>query len=280
MALARIVLDGGVRLSALLAEPVDRPARATVLALHGAGMSAGYFDGRAAPGVSFCSLAVERGYRVVAVDRPGYGGSAVGVPLGQPLAEQAATVRRALRDLGARVDTGAGVLLLGHSFGGKVALAVAAAEPGLLGADIGGCGHRYAENAAALDGSARMTRRGWGPLRLYPPGTFQASESIVGPVPALELREAHRWPAMFDALTARIRIPLRFTFGTHECWWRHDPAALAELRTRAARSPLVLTGHQPDAGHNLSLGHSAADYHRRVLDFLETCVDRKTANAS
>ena len=45
----RITLNAaGHTLSALLSAP-DTPPRATVVALHGAGMSAGYFDGGAQP---------------------------------------------------------------------------------------------------------------------------------------------------------------------------------------------------------------------------------------
>lgn len=273
----RIALCGG-RLSALLAEPVEPPPRATILALHGAGMSAGYFDAQAMPDLSLCTLAAEHGYRVVAVDRPGYGGSAAGFPNGQALADQVRTVRRVLREVTEHVDPGAGVLLLGHSFGGKVALGVAAEEPGLLGADVSGCGHRYAPAEVPLDGSARMMRHSWGPLRHYPPGTFQRCGSIVGPVPTLELREARRWPGVFDDVVPRIRVPVRFTFADHESWWRHDPAALAELRSRPVRSPLVLVCRQADAGHNISLGLTARDYHLGVLGFLRMCLDVRAAS--
>lgn len=275
----RITLDGGGPLSALLAEPAGEPPRATILALHGAGMSAGYFDGQAAPDLSLCTLAAANGYRVVAVDRPGFGGSAAGFPDGQSLADQVQTIRRVLRDLAERFGAGAEILLLGHSFGGKVSLCVAAEEPGLLGVDVSGCGHRYASAGVSLDGSTRMMSRSWGPLRLYPPGTFSASRSVIGPVPALELREAHRWPGVFDELAARIRVPVQFTFAEHETWWHHDPAALTELRSRLVRSPLVLVGCQPDAGHNISLGRTARDYHLRVLGFLQSCLDRRAEGA-
>ncbi len=37
-------------------------------------------------------------------------------------------------------------------------------------------------------------------------------------------------------------------------------------------APRFVVHHQPDAGHNISLGHTAADYHATVLAFAEECV--------
>ncbi|MDT0444579.1 hypothetical protein [Streptomyces johnsoniae] len=49
------------------------------------------------------------------------------------------------------------------------------------------------------------------------------------------------------------------------------------MHAMAARlaAPLVHTGHLAGAGHNISLGHAARQYHLRVLAFLEACRDRR-----
>ncbi len=62
----------------------DGAARATVVALHGGGMSAGYFDGQAHPDLSLLTLGARLGFTVLAVDRPGYGLSAGSCPAGRP----------------------------------------------------------------------------------------------------------------------------------------------------------------------------------------------------
>ena len=273
----RIALDGaGVRLSALLAEPAGGAPRAAVVALHGSGMNAAYFHARADPRLSLLTLGPRLGYTVLALDRPGYGRSATAVPDGQRLAEQTRTVRAALGDFAARHATGAGTFLLAHSFGGKVALTAAADDgvPGLLGVDVSGCGHEYAvapRTVSDLDGPERR-RRNWGPLRLYPPGTFAAGGAFVAAVPPREYADLADWPRVLDAAAPRIRVPLRFTFAEHEGWWRHDDTRLRSLKTRFTAAPRVVVDRQADAGHNISLGWAARSYHLSALAFLEDCL--------
>jgi pimeloyl-ACP methyl ester carboxylesterase len=273
-----ITLDAaGVTLSALLSEPAGGSPHAVVAAVHGGGMNAGYFDGGADPRQSLLTLGASLGYTVLAVDRPGYRRSAGPLPHGQGLAEQAAALRAALLDFATRHETGAGLFLLAHSYGGKVALA-AAADPGplpLLGLDVSGCGHVYAVEPHELPthpDDRGLLRRSWGPLRLYPPGTFAASASLVEPVPARERAELARWPLTFRATAPRVRVPVRLTFAEYEAWWRHDEATLADLAAHFTAAPRVSIDRQPDAGHNISLGWAARSYHLRVLAFLESCL--------
>ncbi|MFC7266010.1 alpha/beta hydrolase [Streptomyces lutosisoli] len=272
-----IVLDAdGVRLSGLLAEPVGMPPRAVVVAVHGGGMRAGYFDSRARPGLSLLATGAALGYTVLAVDRPGYGLSAEPLPEGLPLAEQADILHAALAAFAAVYPVGAGFFLVGHSNGGKLALAAAAHEDGdgLLGLDVSGIGSRLAVDPGQLPGLGGRRgawRRHWGPLRLYPPDAFRLGRALVSPVPATESREALDWPGTYPGIAARIRVPVRFTFAEQEQWWCFDEDAVAEL-CRPLAAPRAIVDHQPDAGHNISLGWAARTYHMRVLGFLEECL--------
>ncbi|MEU8685499.1 alpha/beta fold hydrolase [Streptomyces sp. NPDC048611] len=280
-----ITLDaGGVTVSALLAEPADDASpRAVVVAVHGGGMRAGYFDSRALPGLSLLRLGAALGYTVLAVDRPGYGRSAARLPRGLPLAAQATTLHAALADFAANHRTGAGCFVVAHSNGGKLALA-AAAEPGgdaLIGLDISGLGHRLAVGLPQLPGvdSHGEWRRHWGALRLYPPGAFQQGRALVAPVPERESQEGPLWPDMYPGIAARVRIPVRFTFAEQEQWWRHDDEATADLTGRLRAAPRTLVARLPDAGHNISLGWAARTYHLRALAFLEECLLTRDAAA-
>lgn len=280
----RVTLDAsGIPLSALLAEPNGGPPRAAVVALHGGGMTAGYFDGQAHPDVSLLTLGASLGLTVLAVDRPGYGASARAFPDGQTLTEQSTTLHAALDDFTGRYDTGGGLFLLAHSYGGKLALTAAAADDRdrLLGLDVSGCGHRYAVPEESLPGADGRVRpqRSWGPLGLYPPGTFNSSQGLVAPMPARERAELPRWPRVFPEIAARVRVPVRLTFAEHESLWRHDDEAVAELRSLLA-APRVVVERLDGAGHNISLGRAARAYHLRALAFLEECLARRHGAAT
>ncbi|MFI5986755.1 alpha/beta hydrolase [Streptomyces sp. NPDC051555] len=260
----------GIRLSARLALPASGAPRATILAIHGRGMRAGYWD-------AFAPLATRLGHAVLAVDRPGYGDSARDLPEGQNLADQAETLRAALKEHARTHDLGAGVFLLGHSDGGKVALHTAAGgadAPPLLGLDASGVGYHYDPAAlhfpSTLGGGA--TKLNWGPLGLYPRGTFQASRALLAPTPPRESAETMWWPRQFEALAPEVRIPVRLTFAQHEAWWDLSEAALTAMTARLTATPRVTVDHLAAAGHNISLGHTATAYHLRVLAFLEECL--------
>ncbi|GGY50955.1 thioesterase [Streptomyces omiyaensis] len=272
----RVTLGAGreAPVTGLLAEPEGGPgaARALVVALHGGGMSSGYFDGQAHPDVSLLSLGARLGYAVLALDRPGYGPYAGLEPDGRDVAEQAGVVAEAL----AGFAEGA-LLLLGHSFGGKVALALAAdrAPRGLVAVDVSGVGHRLAVPAgrAARGDGFGARQLDWGPtFGLYPPGTFRASRSVVAPMPRREVESVGGWAGGGADVLERVAVPVRFTFAEHEAWWRHGPDDVADLTGRLARSPRVVVDRLPGAGHNVSLGWAARTYHLRVFAFLEECL--------
>lgn len=273
---SEVVLDAdGMPLSALLAEPADSPPRAVVVALHGSGLSARYFHGAADPAQSLLTVGASLGYTVLAIDRPGYGLSAAGLPKGQPLADQGAALRAALACFAAQHPTGAGLFLLGHSYGGKLALTAAAGEHGrgILGLDVSGVGHRYAVNPDEVP-VERIWTLHWGPVRLYPPRTFRLAASLVATVPPLERADAACWPGRFPDVAAKLQVPVRFTFAEHECWWQHDEVALAEL-TALLAAPRVVIDRLPYAGHNVSLGLAARTYHLRALAFFDECLTRR-----
>ncbi len=264
----------GIALSGLLSEPDQRPPRAVVVAVHGGGMRAGYFHGRAHPSLSLLELGAGLGFTVLALDRPGYGRSAVQLPEGQTLAEQSMTLHAALGDFARRYPVGAGFFLLAHSFGGKLALTAAAdADDRLIGLDISGCGHQYAVRTHELPDPHDLAtwRLNWGPLQLYPPNTFASSRPLLTPMPEREWREASVWPELFPGIARRVRVPVRLTFAEHERWWRHDEEAVAAM-TGLFTGTRVTVDRLPDAGHNISLGWAARSYHLRALSFAEECL--------
>ncbi|MGW2058534.1 alpha/beta hydrolase [Streptomyces sp. NPDC001840] len=278
-AVRAVTLDAdGIEVSGLLAEPEGVAPRAVIVAIHGRGMCAEYFNGLTDPADSLLALGARLGFSVLSLDRPGYGASARQIPEGQPLGEQATTLHAALADFALHHPTGAGFFVVAHSDGGKVTLHMAAQDAGsaLIGLDINGCGWRYAPEARhfpdTLGGGA--SRLNWGPLNLYAPGTFRASRALLRPVPRREEIQTAVWPIQYPKLADRITSPVRLTFAEHELWWELDDAALASMTGRLTAAPLVTVERLPAAGHNISIGRAARTYHLRAVAFLEECLLR------
>ncbi len=54
---------------------------------------------------------------------------------------------------------------------------------------------------------------------------------------------------------------MHFSIAEHEKVWQTDSSALDEIAVLFSRAPRFILHNQPEAGHNMSLGHTAADYH-------------------
>jgi pimeloyl-ACP methyl ester carboxylesterase len=275
----KIALDldlGRVPVSALLAE-ARPPLRAVVVALHGGAATSAYFDAPGQPRLSLLRTGAALGYTVLALDRPGYGGSA-GHDGWMASAGQRVDLAYAAVDalLGARAR-GAGLFLLGHSMGCVLAVQMAADErgAGLLGLEIAGIGRHYQPRAAELlrlgpdRTGSEMGRLIWGADRLYP---AYRDLRIYSPAPGYEGDDMRDWRRDLPALAARVRVPVRYSLGDHEGVWESGPAALADVAGLFTASPRVVAQEQAGSGHNLSLGLSALAYHLKVLSFVEECA--------
>src|SRR6201998_1489059 len=119
----RLVIVDGVPMSALVAEAPE--PRAVIVAIHGGGTTAIYFDCPAHPESSFLRTAAAHGFTAVALDRPGYGSSA---PYPEAVGRPEQRGRRAYsavdRIIGEK-PRGAGVLLMGHAGGCELTVRMA-----------------------------------------------------------------------------------------------------------------------------------------------------------
>src|SRR5260370_6589521 len=126
MPLKRCYRVGPVELSGLECGPAG-VLRGVVIALHGSGYLSRYWDYPADPAASLLRQGRALGYRVIAVDRPGYGRSCAAdadtaclESQARILAELIAQVRRESRP--------APVFLVGHSLGSLLAVRLPARE--------------------------------------------------------------------------------------------------------------------------------------------------------
>ncbi len=278
----RLVIVDGVPMSALVAEAESpRNPRAVIVAIHGGGTTAIYFDCPGHPSSSLLRTGAAAGFTVVALDRPGYGSSA---PYPEAMARPDQRVDLAYgavdRILGQR-PRGAGVFLMGHSGGCELTMRMAADERGsdLLGIELAGTGRHYHPAAREMLKTATRDRKPaglrellWQPERLYPPEVLSGATVYPG-APAYEDLMVSNWGRQdFPALAPAVRIPVHFSIAEHESIWQIDDSALAEITAMFSGAPRFTVHRQPDAAHNISLGHTAADYHANVLSFADECI--------
>lgn len=279
----RVVVVDGVPMSAVVAE-ADNP-KAVILAIHGGGTSAVYFDCPGHPELSLLRLGAAQGFTVIALDRPGHGSSAA-YPEAVRTPEQRVDLAYGAveRILGQR-PRGAGLFVLGHSGGCELATRMAADDRGaaLLGVELGGTGRRYHAAAKEIMKAAEIKERPpgtrellWEPTRLYPADILRGVTNSSS-APPYERDVALNWPhRYFPELAPAVRVPVRFSLGEYDNVYRSDPEALAEIAEMFTAAASFETELHLEAGHNLSLGLTAAEYHRKVFAFVENCIPAGT----
>jgi pimeloyl-ACP methyl ester carboxylesterase len=275
----RVVIVDGVPMSALFAEAPD--PRAVIVAIHGGGTTSIYFDCPGHPESSFLRAGTAHGFTVVALDRPGYGSSA---PYPEAVARPEQRIQLAYaavdRILGER-PRGAGVFLMGHSGGCELTMRMAADTRGsdLLGIELAGTGRHYHPAAREMLKTATRERRPsglrellWHPTELYPPEVLGGSTVYPG-APAYEDLMVSNWARQdFPALASAVCVPVHFSIAEYEKVWETDTSAMTEIAAMFSDAPRFVLYRQPGAGHNISLGHTAAAYHSTVLAFAEECL--------
>ena len=212
---ARVVIVDGIPMSGLLAEVGAQTApKAVIVALHGGATTAAYFDCPGHPGLSLLRSAPDHGFTVLALDRPGFGSSALyGDEFDSTPRRIEMTYHAVDAILGPR-DRGAGVFVLAHSNGSELALRMAADDRGrdLLGLEFSGTGLHQQDAAAAVLATASreniptgLRELLWEPADLYPPGVSRSVRIRGGPVsPGYEGDLVSNWRRDLPDLAARI----------------------------------------------------------------------------
>lgn len=274
----RVVLVDGVPMSGLVAA-VPHP-RAVLVAVHGGATSSVYFDCPGHPRLSLLRAAAASGVTAIALDRPGYGASALHQQEFDDPERRVAFAYGAVNKMLAGGDRGTGLFLVGHSAGCELAvrMAVSRRSDEVLGLSIAGTGLRYCAEAKAIIKNATVTLRPaglrdllWQPTELYPPEVLTGALSAPG-VPYEGEVTAHWAHRDFPELAAQVLAPVQFSVAEHEKVWESSPDANADILGLFSASPRVELNEMPDSGHNLSVGLSAGEYHRRVLAHLDTCL--------
>lgn len=261
-----------------------------IIALHGGGYTSAYFD---VPGYSLLDRAAALGMSVIAVDRPGYGGSSPVTADESVFLANAEALEHLIGELWQTHGAGsAGVVLIGHSIGVPISLAIAAHTPEwpLLGVAVSGCLLREPEHFAAIWASipdrtlrspddqkaTRMFGPDWTRREDMPEAAYFANE----PVLKAELVESsERWHQLFEDLAPKISVPVHLRIGEFDALWIADDDQIAEFAAALTASPSVDAAFFPAAGHAIDYHRTGAAFQTQQLGFALHCAARRLAKA-
>lgn len=281
----KVEIDG-VEIAAVRRDPAEPTGRPLIATLHGGLYTGRYFDVPLSPGGSFLDLASRLGYPTVSFDRPSYGDSA-------ELAPEQNTFERQGELLGAAIDEladGVGVVLVGHSIGGMIALTIAALAdgPALLGVSATGMGAVIPPGGASEQLAAAAAASGQDvialppeqcdPVMFGPPGTFDpavldAAHATYAPAPAVELIAASRWAAeKLPHLAPNVGIPVHNALAEYDALWDPSPESIEQFISLFTAAPFVDASVMRAVGHSIDHHKAGHALHLRQLAFAHECT--------
>ncbi len=261
------------------------PPRGVIVALHGSGYTGRYWDCPHDPTASLLRLGQMLGYRVVAIDRPGYGIN-LGNPIGcASLDEQADVLGELIAAVHAE-SAPAPMFLIGHSLGSLLAVRLAAREASAIvaGIDVVGLpvqwrGDVISALEALLSGATTTLVSADSRLAMYfgPPWSYDArvleiESTFSQRIPLEEMRESLASAEMLCELAPLIRVPVQYTVAEFEGSIAGGREALIRGRALLAGAPRLEARIQANAGHNVSLHKVGRAYHLRALTFFDEIV--------
>lgn len=252
--------------------------RPLLVCIPGGSYNARYFD---VPGHSLLDAAHAEGLSAVALDRPGYRGSDP-VQGEVTFAKNAAVLNDAIGELWTRyADIAPGVVLIGHSMGGAIAIHLAGLERSwpLLGVSATSI-HTDAPkevteawNSMPADASIPFSKEQrvqfmYGPEGTYDPAVVDEAEIGADLIPVAELLEVvGRWTTDFPALASRVDVPVHYALAEHESLWISSDQGVRDFAAAFTAAPAVTAERVAGSGHNLDHHRESADFHARQLAF-------------
>jgi pimeloyl-ACP methyl ester carboxylesterase len=279
---------GQLVLSGIEALPAASP-RGVVIAIHGSGYTGRYWDCVHEAANSLLRVGSELGFRVLAIDRPGYGASRDAASTYLSIDAQAAVLGEMIAGIHAE-SAGVPIFLIGHSLGSVIAVRLAAVDAAehVAGIDVVGLPVRWRSDVrsaveALLGGESRDLASEQARLAMYfgPPGTFDprvlALERLISHrVPRTEMQDSLHSEAMLAKMGPLIRVPVQHTVAEFEGSVAGGEAVLAQGYSLFCNSPRVVSWLQADTGHNVSLHKVGRAYHLRALTFFEEIFASKS----
>lgn len=252
-----------------------------IVCIPGGSYNSRYFDVK---GHSLLAAAHDEGLSIVALDRPGYQGSD---PLEGDVtfAKNASVLIAAVTELWKEyADSAPGVVLIGHSMGGAIAIHMAG-QPHpwpLLGISATSIHTDAPEavtqawNSAPADASIPFSKEQriqfmYGPDGTYDPAVVDDAEVSTDLVPVAELLEVvGRWTTDFPGLASLVTVPVHYALAEHEQLWISTDEGVKAFADAFTASPSVTAERVIGSGHNLDHHRDFAAFHARQLDFVRS----------
>lgn len=254
----RVVSTFDQRVSGLLFEAKSNdPGSPLVLCVHGIGSNSHYFNLQSN---SLAKAAAERGMAALLIDRPGYGGSlcpSIGSAIDSGV-EAIKSLLQAIRAQSLELSRRP-LVLIGHSFGGAIALSYASEQP--LGSLAAICVSGIGDLPTALYLEERQRQISAGMNQLSPhwffgPGNTFDRHGVTALRPATEPNRvneayevAYEWPKRWDLITAEISCPIHFRLAEFERIWAASPSDLKRMAAAFAQAAYVDAAILPAGGH-------------------------------
>lgn len=255
-----------------------------IVAIHGGTYSSAYFD---VPGFSLMARAATNAIACIAIDRPGYGATAMLEPALMDIPGQARFLTEALGALWAdhRADH-TGVVLVGHSIGAAIAATIAASQPAwpLLGLAISGVGlvtnpgdhdrWQALPDIPQVEVPAEVKDHVmFGPAGSFDPATPARTHAAGAPAPKAELLSiTGPWHDLVRPVLRQIAVPVHYRQAEHDRLWIVDRGEVDRFAAGLTAAPLVDARMMAGAGHCIDFHHRGAAFQLQQLGFALECA--------